>query len=97
MTPADFKTRWRARTGSERGLAQAHFLDLRAMLGQDAGEVDYVFEQPVTKAGGGQGFADVWAPGRFAVEYKQEGKDLRAAYEEILTRLLSLNLGRTAS
>jgi len=84
LTPGDFKARWHNRAGSERGLAQAHFLDLRAMLGQDTGETDYVFEQPVTKAGGGQGFADVWKPGHFAVEYKQEGKDLRAAYAQLL-------------
>ena len=44
LTPGEFKARWRTRTGSERGLAQAHFLDLRTMLEQDSGGApDYVF------------------------------------------------------
>jgi len=55
------------------------------MLGQDGGGTpDSVFEQPVTKAGGGQWFADVWVPGRFAPEYKRAERDLRAAYQQLL-------------
>jgi len=55
------------------------------MLGQDADRApESVFEQAVTKAGGGQEFADVSVPGRFALKYKREGRDLRAAYQQLL-------------
>ncbi len=69
----------------------------------------------MTKEQGGKGRADVWYKGRFAIEYKQPGADLDAAYkrlaaavlaaygwqhdvsdEEILARLLALNLARAA-
>ncbi len=58
------------------------------------------------KQRGGQGWADVWYKGRFAWEYKGKHKDLDRAVldgygwphdlgdEEILERLLALNLER---
>jgi len=38
------------------------------------------FEKRVSKAAGGDGFADVWKRDSFAREYKGRNKDLRAAY-----------------
>ena len=44
----------------------------------------YAFERRVEKAGGGDGFADVWKRGFFAWEYKGHKKDLKAAYLQLL-------------
>jgi hypothetical protein len=44
----------------------------------------YAFEKTVTKAAGGDGFADVWKKGFFGWEYKGKGKDLKAAYLQLL-------------
>ena len=44
----------------------------------------YAFEKRVTKAGGGEGFADVWKRDFFAWEYKGSYRDLRAAYVQLL-------------
>jgi len=44
----------------------------------------YAFERHVTKAGGGERFADVWKRDFFAWEYKGKHKDLKAAYLQLL-------------
>ena len=44
----------------------------------------YAFEKGAAKAGGGDGFADVWRRGRFAWEYKGKQQDLDAAYTQLL-------------
>ncbi len=44
----------------------------------------YAFEKGAAKAGGGEGFADVWKRGHFAWEYKGKRKDLVAAYQQLL-------------
>ena len=44
----------------------------------------YAFERRVTKAGGGEGFADVWKRDFFAWAYKGRYKDLKAAYLQLL-------------
>ena len=44
----------------------------------------YAFEKAVTKAAGGDGFADVWKKDFFGWEYKGKGKDLKAAYLQLL-------------
>ncbi len=44
----------------------------------------YAFEKRVSKAGGGDGFADVWKRGFFAWEYKGKDRDLRAAYVQLM-------------
>ncbi|HMA36739.1 MAG TPA: DNA methyltransferase [Chloroflexia bacterium] len=90
LTLPDFIARWQASTRTEKSAAQEHFLDLCAVLGQptpaqaDATGAWYTFEKGVAKTGGGQGFADVWMRGRFAWEYKGPGKDLAAAYQQLL-------------
>jgi hypothetical protein len=77
---------------NERATAQSHFNDLCLLLGvrppleaDPRGEF-FRFEKPLTKAGGGAGFADVWYKHRFAWEYKGKGKypDLRGAYQQLL-------------
>lgn len=43
----------------------------------------FVFEQSLKKEDGGEGFADVWYEGHFAIEYKGRGKDLDKAYQRL--------------
>jgi len=87
-----FVTKWDRVTLNEKATAQEHFIDLCRLLRQPTpNEADpkgsfYRFEKPLTKAGGGAGFADVWRRDRFAWEYKTKGKypELRAAYQQLL-------------
>lgn len=89
---AEFIEKWAAVTINERAVAQTHFNELCALLGVpaplDSGQNSsvYRFEQPLTKSGGGAGFADVWKRDHFAWEYKTKGKyaDLRGAYSQLL-------------
>lgn len=90
LTPAAFATKWRDVTTTEKAASQEHFIDLCRMLGEPTpheadptGEA-YAFEKRVTKAGGGDGFADVWKRGFFAWEYKGKKADLKAAYKQLL-------------
>jgi hypothetical protein len=90
VTPAAFAAKWRGVTTTEKAASQEHFIDLCRMVGEPAPhEADptgdqYAFERRVEKAGGGDGFADVWKRGFFAWEYKGKRKDLKAAYVQLL-------------
>ena len=89
---AEFIHKWAAITINERAVAQTHFNELCALVGApaplDKGQQSsiYRFEQPLTKSGGGAGFADVWKKDHFAWEYKTKGKyaDLRGAYTQLV-------------
>jgi len=89
MTPADFVAKWKGVTLKERSAAQEHFIDLCRMLGEATpAEADptgewFCFERGATKAGGGDGWADVWRCGCFGWEYKGRGKDLKAAFRQL--------------
>ena len=90
MTPGEFAAKWRGVETGERASAQSHFLDLCRVLGQP-GPTDadptgewYAFEKGAEKFGGGDGFADVWKRGFFALEYKGKGRDLRAALRQLV-------------
>ena len=90
LTPRAFARKWRDNATKEKAASQEHFIDLCRMLGEPTpNEADptgqtYAFEKAVTKAAGGDGFADVWKKGFFGWEYKSHGKDLRAAYLQLL-------------
>lgn len=90
MSPEDFAHKWSAVTANERAVAQSHFNDLCALLDvpnpmeEDPSGTNYAFERHVRKAAGGKGFADVWKRGAFAWEYKGKGKNLDAAYLQLL-------------
>ena len=96
MTPAEFIAKWRAVTLNERAVAQSHFNDLCALLGEDTPiEADpegewYCFEKGARKDSGGDGWADVWKRERFAWEYKSQGKDLDAAFQQLRQYALAL-------
>lgn len=85
-----FVEKWARSTLNERAVAQPHFSDLCDLLGHPTpAQVDphgafYRFEKPLTKSGGGAGFADVWFKDRFAWEYKGKGKRLDEAYRQLL-------------
>src|SRR5687768_16749620 len=92
VDPIEFQRTWRAASPNlkERTAAQSHFRDLCLVLGvKNPIEADpigdtYTFEKGVTKAGGGDGWADIWYKGRFAWEYKGLGGNLDAAYLQLL-------------
>lgn len=88
MPPQAFIAKWRAGDSAdaltERAGAQAHFLDLCELLDQPkpADPENYCLERGAHRTGGNQGRAD----------YDPEMPD-----EEILCRLLALNLARSSS
>lgn len=90
MTLAAFVAQWKASTLNERSAAQQHFLGLCDALGQPhPAAIDptgdfYAFEKGASKTSGGQGFADVWRKGFFAIEYKGKKKNLADAYRQLL-------------
>ncbi|HOW77385.1 MAG TPA: class I SAM-dependent DNA methyltransferase [Candidatus Competibacteraceae bacterium] len=96
MTPHDFVAKWRQATLKERSAAQEHFIDLCRLLEEPTpAEVDpsgqwYCFEKGAKKAGGGDGWADVWKRGHFGWEYKGKGKDLDAALRQLQLYALAL-------
>ncbi len=89
MTPDQFITKWQGLTLTERASAQEHFLDLCRLLGEPTpAEADpkgewYAFEKGARKAGGGDGWADVWRRGCFGWEYKGPGKELTGAFRQL--------------
>jgi len=82
--------KWSGVALTERSAAQQHFLDLCALTGHPTpAEADpegewFTFERGAGKSGGGDGFADVWKRGFFAIEYKGRHKDLDKACPQIL-------------
>ena len=89
LSLAEFVTRWKASTLTERAAAQSHFIDLCEVLRQphpaaaDQTGDFYTFEKHVSTGKGGKGFADVWKRGFFGWEYKGKHKDLKAAYLQL--------------
>lgn len=89
MTPEQFIAKWKDATLKERSAAQEHFLDLCRLLNVPTpAEADptgawYTFEKGAKKAGGGDGWADVWKRGCFGWEYKGKGKNLLDAFKQL--------------
>ncbi|MCX6551508.1 MAG: N-6 DNA methylase [Acidobacteria bacterium] len=90
MTITEFIAKWRRVDLKERSASQQHFLDLCALVGQappaeaDPTGEEFCFEKGASKAGGGEGWADVWKRGCFAWEYKGRLANLTAAYQQLL-------------
>ncbi len=90
MTPQQFISKWRAVELKERSASQAHFIDLCALLGEpdpvtaDPKGESYTFEKGAKKAGGGDGWADVWKRSHFGWEYKGKKANLDAALKQLL-------------
>ncbi len=89
MTPSDFIRKWSDSELRERQGSQEHFLDLCRLLGEPTPAEDdpkgerYCFERGAEKAGGGDGWADVWRKGCFGWEYKGRHKNLDAAFRQL--------------
>ncbi len=91
MDVVAFQQKWIGASNlKEKSASQSHFNDLCDLLGVpkplDADHVGdtYTFEKGAGIIGGGDGWADVWYKGHFAWEYKGRGKDLDAAYKQLL-------------
>jgi hypothetical protein len=90
LAPAAFAEKWRGVTTTEKAASQEHFIDLCRMLGEptpheaDPTGAHHAFEKRVTRAAGGDGFADAWKRGFFAWEYKGKARDLKAAYVQLM-------------
>ena len=96
MTPDSFIDKWSRSELGERQASQPHFEDLCRLLDElTPTEADpegsiFCFERGATKATGGSGWADVWKKGHFGWEYKGPGKDLDAAYRQLLNYSVAL-------
>jgi type II restriction/modification system DNA methylase subunit YeeA len=90
MTITEFIAKWRRVDLTERSASQQHFLDICALVGQpppaaaDPTGMEFCFEKGASKAGGGEGWADVWKRGHFAWEYKGKLANLTTAYQQLL-------------
>jgi type II restriction/modification system DNA methylase subunit YeeA len=90
LTPQAFVAKWRFVQLKERSAYQEHFIDLCRLVGQpapaeaDPAGINYAFEFGAIKQSGGQGFADVFKRGCFALEYKGKHGDLDKAYQQLL-------------
>jgi type II restriction/modification system DNA methylase subunit YeeA len=92
MTPERFIATWKDNPLTEKAGAQGHFDDLCDLLGVDKprDSDNYCFERGAGKAGGGEGWADVWKRGCFGWENKRPGRDLRAALKQLTDYALEL-------
>ena len=93
MTPEHFIQLWTNNTLNERAGAQQHFSDLCDLLGVEKPRDpdNYCFERGAKKAGGGDGWADVWKRGCFGWENKKPGRDLNAALKQLTDYALQLD------
>ena len=89
MTPQEFVRKWSDATLRERQGSQSHFIDLCRLLDvpnptdDDPTGERYCFERGAEKAGGGDGWADVWKRGCFGWEYKGKHANLEAALRQL--------------
>ncbi len=101
LSPSQFVQHWQNTTLGERQSYQLHFTELCDLVGHDrptgsgidAAGKTFAFEYGLKKDSGGQGFADVFYDGHFAIEYKAVGKykDLTEAYQQLLQYRERLN------
>ncbi len=101
MTPQQFVQNWQNTALKERQSYQIHFMELCDLVeherptgsGIDTAGKTFAFEYGLKKDSGGQGFADVFYDGHFAIEYKAAGKykDLTEAYQQLLQYRERLN------
>ncbi len=93
MTPEQFIATWKNNSLTERAGAQAHFDDLCELLDvtKPRDPENYCFERGAKKAGGGDGWADVWKRGHFGWENKKPGRDLQAALKQLTDYALQLD------
>lgn len=81
-----FATRWAGET-YERGESQTFWGELLTVYGIDRRRQGALFEYPIKKLSGHQGFIDLYWPGKLIVEQKSAGRDLGKALEQGLDYL----------
>jgi type II restriction/modification system DNA methylase subunit YeeA len=90
LSPQQFVEKWRRIDLKERSGYQEHFADLCHLVGHPTPAEDdptgerFAYEAGATKQKGGQGWADVWKKGYFALEYKGKEANLDKAYQQLL-------------
>ena len=90
MTPQEFVAKWRDSTSTEQQAYHQHFIDLCHLAGHrtpadlDPENKFFTFQAGAVKQSGGQGWADVWFKGHFAIEYKGPHGNLDKAYSQLL-------------
>jgi hypothetical protein len=90
LTPQAFVDKWRRATLKERSAYQEHFIDLCRLIGHptpaevDPTDENLAFEYGAAKTSGGNGFADVFQRGHFALEDIGKHADLDKAYQQLL-------------
>jgi hypothetical protein len=90
LTPQQFVEKWRRIDLKERSGYQEHFADLCHLVGHPTpAEADptgerFIYEAGATKQKGGQGWADVWKRGYFALEYKGKEANLDNTSQQLL-------------
>lgn len=96
MTANEFIKKWQGVQLKEKSAYQEHFLDLCKLVEHpspvetDKEGVTFCFEKGAIKTGGGNGWADVWKRGHFAMEYKGPGGDLHKALQQVQRYALAL-------
>ncbi len=96
MTANEFIKKWQGVQLKEKSAYQEHFLDLCKLVEHpspvetDKEGVAFCFEKGAIKTGGGNGWADVWKRGHFAMEYKGPGGDLQKALQQVQRYALAL-------
>jgi type II restriction/modification system DNA methylase subunit YeeA len=96
MTANEFIKKWQGVQLKEKSSYQEHFLDLCKLVEHpspvetDKDGSTFCFEKGAIKTGGGNGWADVWKRGHFAMEYKGPGGDLKGALQQVQRYALAL-------
>lgn len=96
MTANEFIKKWQGVQLNERSSYQEHFLDLCKLVKHpspvetDKDGSSFCFEKGAIKTGGGNGWADVWKRGPFAMEYKGPGGNLKSALQQVQRYALAL-------
>jgi hypothetical protein len=90
LTAYEFAEKWRASSLNESQGSVPHFEELCRLVGHktpsemDSGAKFFTYQKSLLQESGKLGFADVWLKGHFGWEYKSKGRDLAAAYQQLL-------------
>lgn len=82
----EFSARWAGET-YEKGESQSFWSEFLTVFGIDRRRHGAFFEYAIKKAGGGQGFIDLFWPGKLLAEQKSAGRDLTKATGQALDYL----------
>ncbi len=84
-----FSKRWDGPHGEEAD-AKSFLDEFFRIFGRERRQIDARFEHAVPREGRGDGYIDLFWPGRFLVEMKSTGKDLRKAADQAFAYIAAL-------